>query len=373
MPGPDRSNIFVSKDAWVAPILAKTGPDGAVWVLDWYNYLFLHNPATPGGNCQDGIPNNGCAWNNDLRKKERVRIYRVTPADGKTEPILDLSNATIPELVGTFANPNLMWRLAAQRLLIGKGYSAELGAQLENILVNSRMRDSVQNDPLVVHALWTLHGLGQFSTNTDKWNPILANLLKHPAWGVRRNVLRAMTRTAATATAISTNCSVNDSHGHVRLQALIALDDINPSSKPAMYDAYRNADGNTGTAATLAQAAGVGSSASLLCEPTLDPVSNLVVGVEGNPGLRQPRNDLRFALLSDGFRLLPHGQLPSGEITVSGLNGRVVFRSRYNSQDGRWVQSEMHGLKQPIYLYRFVGNEGTVFQGRLSFAAAKAL
>ena len=47
MPGPDRSNIIASTDAWVAPILAKTGPDGAVWVLDWYNYLFLHNPASP--------------------------------------------------------------------------------------------------------------------------------------------------------------------------------------------------------------------------------------------------------------------------------------------------------------------------------------
>ena len=126
MPHPDSSNIIASTDAWVAPILAKTGPDGAVWVLDWYNYLFLHNYLGPTGA--------GDAWNNQLRKKERVRIYRVTPADGNTETILNLTNATVAELVDALGNANMHWRLQAQRLLLKKGFSAELGTLLEAIL-----------------------------------------------------------------------------------------------------------------------------------------------------------------------------------------------------------------------------------------------
>jgi hypothetical protein len=207
-----------------------------------------------------------------------------------------------------------------------------------------------------------LDGLGQFTSNAAKWNPILADLLKHPAWGARRNVLRVMPRTAASATAISTACSVNDPHGHVRLQALVAIDDINPGSKPAMFDSYRNADSY---ATSLATAAGVTSSATMPCEPAIGPVS-----VEGSskPGV-QLRSDLRFIALGDGFRLQPHGQLPSGEITVTGLDGREVFRSVYDSQNARWSQAEMHGLSSSIYLYSFRGNDGVQLQGRMAIAS----
>lgn len=121
LPGPDHANILASKDAWVAPILAKTGPDGAVWVLDWNDYLFLHNPASPSGP--------GGAWENELRNKTTNRIYRITPTGATPEPILNLSTASTDQLVATFANPNFLWRLQAQRLLLAKGYSPALGDQ----------------------------------------------------------------------------------------------------------------------------------------------------------------------------------------------------------------------------------------------------
>ena len=40
----DSWNLFASADEWVAPVDAKVGPDGAVWVLDWYNFIVQHNP-----------------------------------------------------------------------------------------------------------------------------------------------------------------------------------------------------------------------------------------------------------------------------------------------------------------------------------------
>jgi putative membrane-bound dehydrogenase-like protein len=366
MPGPARSNLIASTDAWVAPLLAKTGPDGAVWVLDWYNYLFLHNPARPGGNCQDGIPNNGCAWNNHLREKERVRIYRITPADGRTEPPLNLANATVAQLVATFSNPNLHWRLQAQRLLLAKGYSAELGGLLEAILTGNKAVDAVGNNPAVVHALWTLHGLGQIDSDGTRWNPVLSKLLLHPAWGVRRNVLRAMPRNAASAQAIGTQCSVNDPHGHVRIQALLALSEISskPAGLPAIWNDYRVADGANGIAATVSTAAGIASAATKPCEPTLDPASDILARPQA-----QPRSDLRFTVLHDGFRLLPHGHLPSGELTVSGPDGRILFQSSYSSRDGRWTNPQARGLRQSICVYRFRGEDGSLIQGRLSLAA----
>jgi hypothetical protein len=369
MPHPDRSNIIASTDAWVAPILAKTGPDGAVWVLDWYNYLFLHNALGPVGD--------GNAWQNKLRVKERVRIYRVTPADGRTEPILNLSNATITELVQALGNVNMHWRLQAQRLLLQKGYSAELGTLLEGILKNDHGVDAVGNNPRVVHALWTLHGLGQFTSDAARWNPILSDLLKHPAWGVRRNVPRVMPSTTVSAEAMNEQCSVNDTHGHVRLQVLVALAGIGtkPANMKAMWDTYKNVDGTSGGnahAANAFNATGVGltSSATRPCEPTLYPSTpyNPTTPVSMGRAVTQPRSDLRFTFTSDGFQLLSHGQLPSGELTVWDAHGRVVFRSGYEADAGRWSQSRAQGLSNGVHLYAFRGVDGTRIQGRLGMA-----
>jgi len=32
-------SFLASSDEWCAPIMAEVGPDGAVWMLDWYNYI----------------------------------------------------------------------------------------------------------------------------------------------------------------------------------------------------------------------------------------------------------------------------------------------------------------------------------------------
>jgi uncharacterized protein len=361
LPGPARSNILASTDAWVAPILAKTGPDGAVWVLDWYNYLFLHNPASPLGV--------GGAWQNHLRTKTRSRIYRVTPADGKSEPILNLANATVPQLVSALWNPNFHWRLQAQRLLIAKGWSAEAGALLETILKSDRWVDAVGNNPQVVHALWTLHGMGRFAGDAATWNPILAELLTHPAWGVRRNALKAMPRTTASAEAIGAKCAINDGHGHVRMQALIALSEIpaKPAGLPAMWETYRAVDTHAGTAFA---ASGAAAAATQPCSPTLFAAGNptqppVPVGI-AQPA--QPRSDLRFAAGPDGLRLLPHGQLPAGELKIFDARGRTVFRSAYLAGERRWSWSEAKGLPPGVHLYAFRGADGTSIQGRISLA-----
>ena len=39
---------MASDDEWTAPIMAEVGPDGNVWVIDWYNFIVQHNP-TPQG------------------------------------------------------------------------------------------------------------------------------------------------------------------------------------------------------------------------------------------------------------------------------------------------------------------------------------
>jgi len=353
LPGPTRSNLIASTDAWMSPLLAKTGPDGAVWVLDWNNYLFLHNPASPSGS--------GGAWNNALRVKQYNRIYRVVPTDGNVEPVLNLSTANEDQLIAALGNQNFMWRIAAQRLLIAKA-SPTVPAKLAEILKSNREMDDVGNGPKVTHAVWTLEGLGEFTKSPATYIPLLQGLLKHPAWIVRRNVLKAMPRTAEGAAAVNTACSVNDPHPHVVLQALVAIGES--SSKPASLNPTSATLDATASAARTASGVPTGTAT---CTVTLDPATPVVTRQLATT----PREGLRFSIQAGGFQLMPHGNLPSGELTVYDLKGHAVFSSRYDAGSSSWSVASARGLNQPVYGYAFRGVDGYTQRGSIALLSAR--
>ncbi len=74
-------NTVASIDDWSAPIMSEVGPDGNVWVLDWYNYIVQHNP-TPNG-FQTG---KGAAYESDLRDKRFGRVYRLLVSRRESAP-----------------------------------------------------------------------------------------------------------------------------------------------------------------------------------------------------------------------------------------------------------------------------------------------
>src|SRR5207248_6033097 len=110
-------NLVASDDEWASPVMAEVGPDGNVWVIDWYNYIVQHNP-TPAG-FKTG---KGAAYESELRDKKHGRIYRIVyEGDGKKtegKERLSLAEAAPKKLVETLKNDNLFWRRHAQRLLV---------------------------------------------------------------------------------------------------------------------------------------------------------------------------------------------------------------------------------------------------------------
>ncbi len=110
-------NLVASDDEWCAPIAAEVGPDGCVWVSDWYNIVVQHNP-TPNG-FETGERG---AYETPLRDKVHGRIYRIVPVARAIDDSLQLSSSSpIDELIRALSSRNMFWRLHAQRLLVESG------------------------------------------------------------------------------------------------------------------------------------------------------------------------------------------------------------------------------------------------------------
>src|SRR5699024_8989935 len=88
----DGWNIFAGADEWVAPVEARVGPDGALWVLDWYNFIVQHNPTpTADWGGYDAKTGDGNAYVNPLRDNKRGRIWRVVYKGAESYEPLSLS------------------------------------------------------------------------------------------------------------------------------------------------------------------------------------------------------------------------------------------------------------------------------------------
>jgi putative membrane-bound dehydrogenase-like protein len=209
-------NFAASDDEWTAPIYGEVGPDGALWLVDWYNYIVQHNP-TPRG-FRTG---KGAAYETPLRDKAHGRIYRVAYRQAKPAGKTDLSKATPQQLVATLKNDNLLWRVHAQRLLVERGNKSVAVSLRE--LIRDRSTDPIGLNPAAIHALWTLDGLSALDLET------VTAALQHPSAAVRRAAAMVLPRTGEATAAMITHHILDDPDPQVRLAALLKLSEAPPS------------------------------------------------------------------------------------------------------------------------------------------------
>jgi uncharacterized protein len=248
-------NLLASSDEWSAPIKAEVGPDGAVWVIDWYNYIVQHNP-TPHG----FTTGKGAAYESDLRDKKRGRIYRVVPQAGdedKLHAYNSLSDASTQDLVDALKHPSFMWRLQAQRLLLERNAIDAIDGLIA--LVKDPAVDEIGLNVGAIHALHTLHGLGLTALEGEATEKVIGCIkagLTHASPGVRRNALAVVPPSqAGLALLLEHKNLLRDSDVQVRLQAMLTLADspvaddagalvaalAGPEADPVLIDALTSA------------------------------------------------------------------------------------------------------------------------------------
>ena len=167
--------FLASTDGWFRPVQMYIGPDGALYVIDYYRQIIEHPEWLSEEVIQSGALYNG---------SEQGRIYRITPKG--TRKIdwldrLDLGKADPAVLVQQLTNNNIWWRRQAQRLLMDRK-SPDAVAPLHALL------DSTGSATAFVHALWTLDGYGALDRER------LIRGLRHPEPGVRENALQLAER-----------------------------------------------------------------------------------------------------------------------------------------------------------------------------------
>jgi hypothetical protein len=217
----NRGSFLASDDEWTAPVAAEVGPDGALWVSDWYNYIVQHNPVPNG--FRNG---RGNAYETRLRDKVHGRIYRVVHTASKPSTPLKLEGLSADRLVSALRSDNLLWQMHAQRLIV-EGRHLEAVPALRALVAERRSDDPLGLNPPAIHALWTLHGLDAIKPR-DPVN----GALKHPSAAVRRTAAAVLPRTAASTSLLLKSGLLSDPDAQVRLAALLAIAEM-----PASVDA----------------------------------------------------------------------------------------------------------------------------------------
>ncbi len=199
-------NLVAADDEWAAPIDAQVGPDGHVWVLDWYNFIVQHNP-TPAG-FKNG---RGNAYETDLRDKSHGRVYRLVYTKAKEAKLPNLKDAKPADLVEALKSDNMFWRQHAQRRLVEAG-DKSIAESLTKLIADPKAAPQA-----VLHAVWVQDGL--------KIGEKTASLLDHPSPAVRRAALQTLPKDAKSVDAILASKCLDDADTRVRLAALLALAD----------------------------------------------------------------------------------------------------------------------------------------------------
>jgi putative membrane-bound dehydrogenase-like protein len=144
-----------ANDAWFMPVSEKVGPDGCIYVMDWYDKYHCYQDANRDPPGLD---------------RTRGRIYRISYNGTPIFKPFDLQKSSTDELVKLLDNPNVWWRRTAQRILNERFEQdrAALVPTLEKLALDTSNKNNAN-----MHALWLL--VSQNALDESFWMKALAS------------------------------------------------------------------------------------------------------------------------------------------------------------------------------------------------------
>ena len=184
------------------PVDINVGPDGAIYVADWYNPIIQHGEVD---------------FFDPRRDQEHGRIWRITAKNRPLAKAQKLSKASVSKLLEALKAPEDLTRSNAKQVLKERG-KTEVLPSLQKWVADLDKKDKNYEHNLL-EALWVYQALDVVN------EPLLLSLINAESHNARSSALRALEfwhSKIANVPAILSK-TVTDKHPQVRLEAVIAL------------------------------------------------------------------------------------------------------------------------------------------------------
>lgn len=197
----EKNREFIySTDTWFRPVTFSVGPDGYLYILDYYRQ-HIETPVS--------IPDDLKAEMDFMAGSDMGRIYRVIPSNSSYKPVsVNLRDASSAELLKYLSHKNGWYRSNAQRLLLERQDKAIIPA-VKDLVSNA------QDSRARLHALYVLEGMNALDI------AIVKKALQDSEPGVRENAIILAERFPKTLPLVIE--LINDPSKRVALQAVLSL------------------------------------------------------------------------------------------------------------------------------------------------------
>jgi putative membrane-bound dehydrogenase-like protein len=208
-----QSEFLASTDPWFRPVQARTGPDGALWIVDMYRFVIEHPRWIPPE----------VVSTLDVRAGAGMgRIYRVVRKDAPPRKPVPLDQHVFEQLIEAIDTPNGVQRdLAAQRVRWHEGpwYKNPRLARMVDAAIRASSRPAARLQLLEIRAEFP-----QFS-DSDEWVGWMGRALRDSSAGVRRFAVEHAAGWKSKPADIRAGLlrTLDDTDGQVRLQLAYSL------------------------------------------------------------------------------------------------------------------------------------------------------
>jgi putative membrane-bound dehydrogenase-like protein len=168
-PGEEKSEFAATTDQWSHPMNLTPGPDGSIWIVDYYREIIEDYSAIPRHLQQQyGL----------YQGHDHGRVYRLTHRDAPKAPAADMSQLDAPTLARECGSPLFWRRQTAQRLLVERGDKSAASA------LRALLAEQATEPSAMITALRTLDQLSALTPHD------LERFFSHAAAAVRIQTLQ---------------------------------------------------------------------------------------------------------------------------------------------------------------------------------------
>lgn len=184
------------------PVDVKMGPDGAIYIADWYNPIIQHGEVD---------------FRDPRRDHVHGRIWRVTKKGSPLAKPMNLETASVEQLLASLKSPDMWVRTQAKQQLKQQPRS-EVLPQLA-----TWMKSLAKDDPSTAH--YFLEGLWAYQALDEVNEPLLKEMLASPNHNIRAAAVRVASQwhDEISSPLVVFTAAVRDENPRVRLEGVRAL------------------------------------------------------------------------------------------------------------------------------------------------------